>query len=335
MSANSQLVDRMTRHQVFIQRFAGGEARKLLPVLGSLQGAIQKRLGQEDDANVRQRLELMIADVDFLIQEAAGAVQVQMTASLSDFAEYEGEFVHRVVGSTVVPDFTLPSRERLRALVTDSVASLVSHKTIKRKTLDSLFSDYALTQSKQVAFIVRSGVTEGRTLSEISKDVNRLIKTRTRAQTEALVRTSTNHIANQANKLVMQANEALLQGEEWVSVLDGRTTLVCGSRDGRVYPVGQGDYPPAHFGCRSMRIAVVREQYQKPTTDSTREDLSYGQWLRKQSAEFQDEALGADRAALFRRGKLSIDKFTDDIGRTYTLEELRSLEPLAFDEAGI
>jgi SPP1 gp7 family putative phage head morphogenesis protein len=62
---------------------------------------------------------------------------------------------------------------------------------------------------------------------------------------------------------------------------------------------------------------------------------TYGGWLRKQPASFQNEALGPDRAKLFRQGGLSIGKFTNFDGRTYTLDELRALHPLAFEKANI
>jgi hypothetical protein len=59
-------------------------------------------------------------------------------------------------------------------------------------------------------------------------------------------------------------------------------------------------------------------------------DTTYGGWLKKQGAAVQDEVLGIDRAKLFRSGKLSIGRFTDDLGRVYSLEELERLNPLAF-----
>jgi hypothetical protein len=59
--------------------------------------------------------------------------------------------------------------------------------------------------------------------------------------------------------------------------------------------------------------------------------VTYGGWLKKQPASVQDEVLGIERAKLFRSGKLSIGKFTDDTGKVYTLDQLKKLEPLAFE----
>jgi hypothetical protein len=67
----------------------------------------------------------------------------------------------------------------------------------------------------------------------------------------------------------MDANSDIISGMQWTATLDGRTTLICMSRDGKVAPVGDkpipsdavplapaGARPPAHPSCRSLMIAV-------------------------------------------------------------------------------
>jgi len=51
--------------------------------------------------------------------------------------------------------------------------------------------------------------------------------------------------------------------------------------------------------------------------------LSYPQWLKRQPADVQNEALGVERAKLFRRGEVQISAFTNRQGRIFTLDELR------------
>ena len=63
--------------------------------------------------------------------------------------------------------------------------------------------------------------------------------------------------------------------------------------------------------------------------------VTYGGWLKRQPASFQDEVLGDARAKLFRNGGLAIGKFTNFDGRTYTLAELKRLYPVAFDKANL
>lgn len=64
-------------------------------------------------------------------------------------------------------------------------------------------------------------------------------------------------------------------------------------------------------------------------------DMTYGQWLARQSAAVQDDILGATKGRLFRDGGLAVDRFVDRAGREYTLDELKRRERGAFRKAGL
>lgn len=66
-------------------------------------------------------------------------------------------------------------------------------------------------------------------------------------------------------------------------------------------------------------------QRKRDLTGQVPAKLSYDQWLRQQSKEFQDEVLGPKRAAIFREGK-TLDKFVAKNGDTLTLNQLRGLD---------
>jgi hypothetical protein len=70
-----------------------------------------------------------------------------------------------------------------------------------------------------------------------------------------------------------------------------------------------------------------------------RADLSYYDWLKQQPAAFQDKAIGPVRAKLFREGGLSVERFAElQLDRNFaplTLTQMKVLEPLAFERAGL
>lgn len=144
--------------------------------------------------------------------------------------------------------------------------------------------------------------------------------------------------------------------------------------DGEVALDPPGARPPAHVNCRSVMVAVldetgvlgkraaitdtrtrrerevdfraqakeegrsvaeVREEWASENIGQLPAKTTYNQWLKDQSAEFQDEVLGPTRGALFRRGGLDVQEFTDRAGNELTLDELRAREPGAFDKAGL
>ncbi|WNZ59915.1 minor capsid protein [Myxococcus sp. MxC21-1] len=84
---------------------------------------------------------------------------------------------------------------------------------------------------------------------------------------------------------------------------------------------------------RRGAIARVREKWARENIGQVPKGLSYEDWLRRQSASFQDEVLGPTRGQLFRNGGLSVERFTDASGKTLTLEALREAEAEAFKKA--
>jgi hypothetical protein len=147
---------------------------------------------------------------------------------------------------------------------------------------------------------------------------------------------------------------------EWVSTLDARTSPMCRLRDGLQYtleghkPIGHavpwGAGPGAlHWCCRSTSTPVTKswkeltgvdvEEF-SPATRASMDgevpaDMTYAEWLKKQSAARQDEILGATRGALFRRGGLELQGFYNNRGRYLSLQELRERDAAAFAKAGV
>lgn len=87
--------------------------------------------------------------------------------------------------------------------------------------------------------------------------------------------------------------------------------------------------------CRCSRVPVLKSWKElaislKEAPEGTRASmdgqvpasLTYGQWLKQQSTEVQDEALGKTRAGLFRSGKVEIDEFVSDTRKVLTLADL-------------
>jgi len=68
-------------------------------------------------------------------------------------------------------------------------------------------------------------------------------------------------------------------------------------------------------------------------------ETDYYSWLKTQSAEFQDDVVGPTRGKLLRNGGITPERFRelqlDKQFRPRTLDEMKALEPLAFEKAGI
>ena len=335
MSSNGYLVDRLTRHQLLLQRLAGGQVKESLPILKQMAREIRAALSRQDLTDF-QTARLLALQIDIMAITSAAGVELKelMTANMTEFSVYEAEFTQKLLQGAVTVQLAGVSTVALGAAVTSAPMTLVSGQKTIRTTFAGIFDTFASGVSREVMTTVQAGITAGATNAEITRNVMSLVNTRTRAQAEAVVRTAANTTGSAARNELYKQNADVLKGEEFSAVLDGRTTITCASLDGKIYPVGEGPQPPMHYNCRSVRVPVVddrfaalregatRASYQGPVSAQT----TYNSWLKRQPADFQNEVLGHERAKLFRSGEVSLDKFTDDAGRVYTLDELRARE---------
>ncbi len=181
----------------------------------------------------------------------------------------------------------------------------------------------------------------------------------TTRETEALVRTAVNFVANKAMDETYQKNKRVLNGVEFVAVLDDRTTIICMSHDGDIYEVDDPEKPqlPLHYNCRSVYVPVVdwealgltappdipraaRDLSQVAEEDLQRKvsarrrtgdlgesvrvptSLKAEAWLRLQSVAVQDKMLGRGRAKLWRDGEISLSDLIRRDNTTVPLQEL-------------
>ena len=65
------------------------------------------------------------------------------------------------------------------------------------------------------------------------------------------------------------------------------------------------------------------------------QDITYAQWIKKQSAARQDEVLGPSRGKLLREGRLPMEALYSQKGQYLSLAELRERHAEAFRRAGL
>lgn len=340
MSANTWLIEALTRHQIFLERRSSGIINELDPVLERMSRDIKQRLiAARTDFQV-YRLERLLRDLQQVIELSGSEYGQQLQLALEELSEYEAGFTQRALENVVNVPIATPAPEQLIASVTQAPARIVQGDNIVNLTVPQLVDQFTRSKRDQVLQAVRAGFIAGDPLDVTVRNISSITDRQMRRQAGAMVRTATNHMATQARSKTYAENRDVLDGEEWTSVLDGRTTLICMGRDGRVYPVGEGPHPPAHFACRSVRVPKVRDEFtlfrgkgERASKDGpVNAQVTYGGFLKRQSKEFQDEVLGPERARLFRSGKVSLDRFVDEQGRKLTLAELRAREGLTLQE---
>lgn len=347
-TTNSFLVDSAARHTVFVQRFAGGQSKEMLPSVERVRKEANRRLREEDLTSIsRKRLTKLEKDLAVLVSVIYNDMGTSLKKNMAEFAQYEAGFSARMFENATDITFTVPS--------TTVIANSVGNTSMKVKgkgrgqTVAGALSQFSDKKAKQIVQIVNDGVIAGKTTLEVAKEITTVTRTLQAAQVTSLTRTITNHVSSEARETTMRANKDIIKGVEWVSVLDGRTTSICGSLDGKLFPIDSGPRPPIHWGCRSTTIPVVKKEFSiNPTKDASKRpavgadgteqvkgNTTYNSWIKKQPKAFQDDVLGETRGKLLRKGNLSMDKFVDNNYKELSLKELKRKEPAAFERAGI
>jgi len=344
-TTNERLRDRSVSHAIGLERLKAGVVRRIIALLNRVDADLSERLRrnlEEASSISRTRLERILSNVRAINREGYTTIGRALTEELEAIAGYEPEFQVRMLADEIPVNvsFERPSRAQLQAIV--------QSRPFQGRYLSEWTDTLRDSQFARIQSHMRIGMVEGDTIDQL---VRRVRGTRARQyrdgvleigrrDAQAVVRTAVTHVSSEARDTLYGENLDLIKGVQWVATLDSRTTLICASRDGQVFPVDDGPRPPAHVGCRSTTAPVMRSWREMgldldDAPPGTRASLdgqlpattTFEEWLRTQSDEFQDDYLGATRAALFRDGT-SIDSMVDRSGRAYTLDELSRREGL-------
>lgn len=215
-------------------------------------------------------------------------------------------------------------------------------------SLDELTKSFSKTESERIIRAIRLAHSEGLTNDKLVQLIrgsraNRyqdgILRTTTR-NAHAIARTGTAIMASEAKQAFINDNKDIIKGIKVIATLDSRTSPICRHLDHQFMPTHKAKYPPYHFNCRSS-FEIVFDGYESPKNRASEsgvtENVSYYEWLKKQTPDYQDEVLGKTRGKLFRDGGMSAEKFKslqlDKNFTPLTLEQMRQIEPLGFDRA--
>lgn len=366
-TANEALADEAIHHAVDLSGYSNGVVRRLIAVLNKadarLFAQLQTVLGDMDPASFTvQRLDLLLQSVRALNAEVYRQFEASLIADVQSLAGAEADYNAQMMRSVLPPQISVAS------VTQEQVYAAALSRPMQGRLLKEWAASLEIDRAARVRDTLRMGYVEGKTTDQL---VRELRGTRAkgysdgiieidRRNAEAVVRTAVSHTAATARDQFNGANLDLIKAEVWRSTLDGRTTNPCRLRDGKQYtpgnhkPIGHalpwGSGPGRyHWQCRSTS-SVVTKSYKElggadipEFTASQRAsmdgqvpaDLSYSDWLKKQSAARQDQVLGPTRGRLLREGGLTLEKFSNDKGIWLDLEQLRERNAAAFKRAGL
>lgn len=206
-------------------------------------------------------------------------------------------------GSTALTfEFTAPSLSALLAVALDAPYDGQSWNRWGTKLAGDVLG--------RVESEMRQAVALGETIQQARKRLS-VAANLGRVSAERLARTMLAATGDRARFATYQANADIIDFVEFLAVLDLQTSPVCMAASGRRFRLDDPELaafrPPLHPNCRSVLIPII-DLPGVPVGEQASKDgpvpanWSYSDWLKRQSREYQEEALGPTLAAAFRRG---------------------------------
>ena len=346
-TANEILLDRAIRHSVRVERYKAWLFRELT---GQADGVFEDIL-----TNTRRRLEssvgvplgkarwqALIQSNGKIVTNGYNGLHKSTVDQLKQFCVTEAEWARASLraAAPITFEFSVPSAATLKALVDKT--------PMQGRFLKDWFQDLAAETQGKVSQAINLGIARGDPAVKVVRALkgtarlnyaDGILPKASRAHLQTVVKTAVIDTSARATEATAEANTDVVKGVQWVSTLDGQTSLTCQELDGQFFNLGEGERPPAHMNCRSRVVMVTKSWKEmgialKDAPEGTRASmngevpakLTYRDWIAQQPAAVQNEALGVGRAKLFREG-VPLDRFTTQDHRPLSLEDIqRSLE---------
>lgn len=336
-------LNKLIQHQAYLYRLSSSEVVQLLQQFDQLSNTMLSKLRDcLDELSDAERTTLMagqyttpqLKTIRSLLQDWQRTLGTQLTdqfmLSAMALAFYEANYIAKQA------DQMIKANEK-------TLIALVKKKPmIGGVLLDALFSKIAGDSRLKVESLIRDALNQGQTNQQILqriKGTKRLsyqdgILNQSRITIDMMTRTARSHVANVT---YVDTYEKLgAKYLRFVSVLDSRTSLICGSLDGTVWAINDPEIrrPPLHPHCRSILVGVEasgdtlgqRPAKNNQETKTVNSNTSFKEWFAQQDQTFQKNWLGTSRFELYQQGKYSLDKFVDPLsGQPFTLKQMQAI----------
>ncbi len=356
------ILNALNQHNSYLQRLSSTSVNEILKSFDALSiQALNKLRDLLDDLNEAEKTSLASAKYSTSSLKEIQGVMAGWQQSISTvlpeildismiaLASYESAYIYKLAGKKVPK-------------INGDALLKKSKKTpyAGGQLLDYIFPTVAESIRKKAEYVIRDGVNLGQTNQQIIQRIKGTKKlnyadgllNQSRNAIDAEVRTARAHLSND---VYLQTWLAL--GFEYtrdVATLDGRTSLGCAVKDGRVQLVGVGHQkPPYHRRCRTVQVGCEKDgtlEGLRPFVGDKRSvknipkdqrdgkigqvdaNTTYKEWFNRQDESFQKEWLGPVKYKLYKEGGFPIDKFVDPLsGQKFTLDELRKLDEKGFE----
>ena len=159
-------------------------------------------------------------------------------------------------------------RRRLKPLSAKQIDAILNWSPIQGASISQWFERWRENDLRRIVDEVQTGAVESLSVYELTRKIrgtkangyaDGILQT-SRRSAETVARTVINGVSNEARFATLCENDDVLDGIQFLATLDGRTSFVCASLDGKIWrgdEMEKAARPPLHPNCRSTLIPYI------------------------------------------------------------------------------
>lgn len=317
-------IDASMRVSLDILRHSAAVEQDVLRLLEAMKKDLIAKLAQSDLTSWgKARLNQMLREAEATISDYYAKAQTVLAPTYETVAAVSASQAAISIAETAA----VPSKAVLE--------SLVSGMLVEGAPMKAWWAKQSTDTTFKFASAVRQGIAQSETLNQIFKRVSDATDLANR-NSLALVHTSVTQVFNDANIATIEKNADVVPSVRHLATLDTATCLVCAPRDGLRWetlthkPIGHDlpyRVPPLHVSCRCRLSPVTTiDKYVEGQRASmfgpVDRKVTFTDFLKRQTPEWQDQVLGKGRAELYRQGKITLRDVVNGKGSPLALKQL-------------
>ncbi len=353
MAISPELILAQTAHDVAVNRFATTLSKKTIPFLKQSNDFVVSLLAKNwNTTTSKRKRDSIISIINSQLSDVYSEMDSILYDQFNEFALAEMDFTVKSIQEVLQPDLIMLPIEDQKLLAAISNEPLaISEQAID---YDAYVASIGKASIDRINNFIGFGYAQGLTLQQMVNGIQGTKKLgykdglleKDKINAERVVRTSVNHISNQAKLSLYKQNSEIVEGYRIIATLDTRTSTICKGLDQTVVMPDDEykPYPPFHPNCRTVVIAEIKDkslkdssatraanfkkqgEVKKGTVGQVSAQTQYYELLKRQSAKQQDLALGKVRGEIFRDAGLTVGEFrksmTNRLGQPLTLAEM-------------
>jgi hypothetical protein len=337
MTLNQSLAETLRKRQLYLMRHQASFRAEIDKYLGTLGKAISAEIVSISPgeplraAYRRQRVDKLIEAVASIIGSSYRDINGFSTRELSGLAQVESLYLLNTINSLLEKNLSNI------ALDAGEAAVLARSSLITGAPMKDWWDQQSESLQASFAQQMRMGMLGGESDAQLVSRVRGTsgmgfadgIMQVSRRKAYILVRGASSSVVSATRTKAVLDNPNIFSGIQQVSVLDGRTSVICCSYAGKAWelpgykPIGHSlpynGGVPRHPNCRSTEIPVIKGE-------SPADDIGFDDFIEGKSPGELDDLLGKGRAQLYRAGKITLSDLVDQHGRPLTLDQLREID---------